>query len=283
MSVYRHRQRRDRRGLPLASLLPSQPFHRRGARGRRVLLDAAPAWADQTVMASDSSQVDCTASAQGPDADQLGRRRVRLGFEDLHRKSVGRFLGRQRARARGHLPVRARRLRPSGALLLRNEQARLCLQIRVPDRWRTGGPDVHLEPRDREGKRAAEHRSRLHRAVLRTRRSSWSRRCIRTASSMAMRCASARCGPSMSARSRSNGRGISRRGPTGRVLRIENKSDQAVDLTEAMVAPTSALAVSIAEPNASAGQGRPPPTSSRRPGSELMSLADFLKRKRATA
>src|SRR3546814_1758224 len=34
---------------------------------------------------------------------------------------------------------------------------------------------------------------------------------------------------------------------SGKVLRIENKSDQAVELTEAMVAPASALAVSVAE------------------------------------
>lgn len=34
---------------------------------------------------------------------------------------------------------------------------------------------------------------------------------------------------------------------SGRVFRIENKSDQAVELTEAMVAPANALAVSVAE------------------------------------
>jgi conjugal transfer pilus assembly protein TraK len=34
---------------------------------------------------------------------------------------------------------------------------------------------------------------------------------------------------------------------SGKVLRIQNKSDQAVELTEAMVAPASALAVSLAE------------------------------------
>jgi conjugal transfer pilus assembly protein TraK len=34
---------------------------------------------------------------------------------------------------------------------------------------------------------------------------------------------------------------------SGKVLRIENKSDQAIELTEAMVAPASALAVSVAE------------------------------------
>ncbi|WP_414714377.1 type-F conjugative transfer system secretin TraK [Sphingobium sp.] len=40
---------------------------------------------------------------------------------------------------------------------------------------------------------------------------------------------------------------------TGRVLRIENKSATAVTLTEATVAPTSALAVSIAEPKLEPG------------------------------
>jgi conjugal transfer pilus assembly protein TraK len=46
------------------------------------------------------------------------------------------------------------------------------------------------------------------------------------------------------------------RGPnlTGRVLRIENKGDTAVTLTEAMVAPSSALAVSIAEPKLAPGR-----------------------------
>ncbi|OYW88146.1 MAG: conjugal transfer protein TraK, partial [Sphingobium sp. 32-64-5] len=34
---------------------------------------------------------------------------------------------------------------------------------------------------------------------------------------------------------------------TGKVLRIENKGDQLVELTEAMVAPASALAVSVSE------------------------------------
>ena len=34
---------------------------------------------------------------------------------------------------------------------------------------------------------------------------------------------------------------------TGRVLRIENKGDQSVELTESMIAPSSALAVSIAD------------------------------------
>lgn len=41
---------------------------------------------------------------------------------------------------------------------------------------------------------------------------------------------------------------------TGRVLRIENKSDAPITLTEATVAPTSALAVSIAEPKLDPGK-----------------------------
>ncbi|MCF8708384.1 type-F conjugative transfer system secretin TraK [Rhizorhapis sp. SPR117] len=40
----------------------------------------------------------------------------------------------------------------------------------------------------------------------------------------------------------------------GKVLRIENKGDQAVELTEAMVAPASALAVSIADPKLAPGK-----------------------------
>ncbi|MCW2351790.1 type-F conjugative transfer system secretin TraK [Sphingobium sp. B12D2B] len=41
---------------------------------------------------------------------------------------------------------------------------------------------------------------------------------------------------------------------TGRVLRIENRGPEAVTLSEATVAPTSALAVSIAEPNLNPGK-----------------------------
>lgn len=41
---------------------------------------------------------------------------------------------------------------------------------------------------------------------------------------------------------------------TGRVLRIENRGPEAISLTEATVAPTSALAVSIAEPNLKPGK-----------------------------
>ena len=41
---------------------------------------------------------------------------------------------------------------------------------------------------------------------------------------------------------------------TGRVLRIENKGDAAITLTEPMVAPSSALAVSIAEPKLDPGK-----------------------------
>jgi conjugal transfer pilus assembly protein TraK len=40
----------------------------------------------------------------------------------------------------------------------------------------------------------------------------------------------------------------------GKVLRIENKSDAPVELTEATVAPASALAVSIAEPRLAPGK-----------------------------
>lgn len=41
---------------------------------------------------------------------------------------------------------------------------------------------------------------------------------------------------------------------TGRVLRIENRGPEAITLSEATVAPTSALAVSIAEPNLNPGK-----------------------------
>ena len=41
---------------------------------------------------------------------------------------------------------------------------------------------------------------------------------------------------------------------TGRVLRIENKGDQSVELTESMIAPSSALAVSIAESKLAPGK-----------------------------
>ncbi|OYW86321.1 MAG: conjugal transfer protein TraK, partial [Sphingobium sp. 32-64-5] len=41
---------------------------------------------------------------------------------------------------------------------------------------------------------------------------------------------------------------------TGRVLRIENKGDQSVELTTSMVAPASALAVSIADTRLAPGK-----------------------------
>ena len=41
---------------------------------------------------------------------------------------------------------------------------------------------------------------------------------------------------------------------TGRVLRIENRGGEAVTLTESTVAPSSALAVSIAEPKLEPGK-----------------------------
>ncbi|MDF0544831.1 type-F conjugative transfer system secretin TraK [Sphingobium sp. H39-3-25] len=41
---------------------------------------------------------------------------------------------------------------------------------------------------------------------------------------------------------------------TGRVLRIENKGDQSVELTESMIAPSSALAVSIADSKLAPGK-----------------------------
>src|SRR3546814_4054569 len=69
---------------------------------------------------------------------------------------------------------------------------------------------------------------------------------------------------------------------SGKVLRIENKSDQAVELTEAMVAPASALAVSVAERTLPPGKAT---TRTEEHTSELQSLMRisyavfFLKKK----
>ena len=67
-----------------------------------VLLVADPAWADQTVMASDSAQVDCMASAKDLTRISLVEDEFRgavagelVELEDLDGQSDGRLLGGQ--------------------------------------------------------------------------------------------------------------------------------------------------------------------------------------------
>jgi conjugal transfer pilus assembly protein TraK len=116
-------------------------------------LITSPAWADQTVMAADGSQVDCAASAKDLTRISL----VEDEFASVSKISTGNPQDdfsvvnepvRETSTSRCRRASRARRF------FLRR-QARYVYKI-VPDRRRAGRAALHLQSGDREGQRGGE-------------------------------------------------------------------------------------------------------------------------------
>lgn len=211
-----------------------------------VLVAAAPAWADQTVMASDSSQVDCTASARDLTRISL----VEDEFASVSKISTG---------------------NPADDFSVVNEPVRGDIYLSVPDGF--ARPALSFFATSKRGyvykfvcRIDGEQAVQIfisNPAIAKERAAE-----VKPAASRGPQDAAIELVQAMYAGAIVDGYEMRQRsltpvnvGPlkvqlvaeyrgtdlSGKVLRIQNKSDQAVELTEAMVAPASALAVSVAE------------------------------------
>ena len=211
-----------------------------------VFIAGTPAWADQTVMASDSSRVDCTASARDLTRISL----VDDAFAAISKITTG---------------------NPADDFSVVNEPVRGDIYLSVPDGFARQALSFF----------ATSKRGYVYKFVCRIDGDQAVQVFISNPAIAKERAAEEKPGASlgpqdaaielvqaMYANAIVDGYEMRQRsltpvnvGPlkvqlvaeyrgadlSGRVLRIENKSDQAVELTEAMVAPASALAVSVAE------------------------------------
>lgn len=217
------------------------------------VIAAAPAWADQTIMASDSSQVDCTASAKDLTRISL----VEDEFASVSKISTG---------------------NPQDDFSVVNEPVRGDIYLSVPDGFGRSALSFF----------ATSKRGYVYKFVCRIAGDQAAQVFISNPAIANERAAengpAEKLGPqdaavelvqAMYANALADGYEMRQRalrpvyvGPlkvqmiaeyrgsdlSGKVLRIENKGDQAVELTETMVAPPSALAVSIADPKLAPGK-----------------------------
>lgn len=211
-----------------------------------VLVAAAPAWADQTVMASDSSQVDCTASARDLTRISL----VEDEFASVSKISTG---------------------NPADDFSVVNEPVRGDIYLSVPDGF--ARPALSFFATSKRGyvykfvcqidgeqavqvfisnpaiakERAAEEKPAASRgpqdAAIELVQAMYAGAIVDGYEMRQRSLTPVNVGP-LKVQLVAEYRGTDL---SGKVLRIENKSDQAVELTEGMVAPASALAVSVAE------------------------------------
>lgn len=218
-----------------------------------VVLVAEPAWADQTIMASDSSQVDCTASAKDLTRISL----VEDEFASVSKISTGSqtddfSVVNEPVRGDIYLSVPDGFARPALSFFATSKRGYVykfvcrvggeqAVQVFVSnpaiasERAAENGAAERLTPRD-----AAVELVQAMYANAVTDGYEMRQRALRPVYVGTLKV-------QMIAEYRGSDL-------TGKVLRIENKGDQAVELTERMVAPTSALAVSIAESKLAPGK-----------------------------
>lgn len=217
-----------------------------GLMAAAALVASAPAWADQTVMASDSSQVDCTASA---------RDLTRISLVEDEFASVSKI-------ATGN---------PTDDFSVVNEPVRGDIYLSVPDGF--ARPALSFFATSKRGyvykfvcridgdqavqvfisnpaianERAAEEKPAASRgrqdAAIELVQAMYTGAIVDGYEMRQRSLTPVNVGP-LKVQLVAEYRGADL---LGKVLRIENKSDQAIELTESMVAPASALAVSVAE------------------------------------
>lgn len=224
-----------------------------GLVGLAILLVAEPAWADQTIMASDSAQVDCAASAKDLTRISL----VEDEFASVSKISTG---------------------NPTDDFSVVNEPVRGDIYLSVPDGF--ARPALSFF--------ATSKRGYVYKFVCRIAGDQAAQVFISNPAIAAEKVADAapaeKIGPqdaavelvqAMYGNAVVDGFEMRQRALrpvyvgdlkvqmiaeyrgqdlTGKVLRIENRGQAAVELTEASVAPSSALAVSIAEPKLEPGK-----------------------------
>ncbi|AMK20553.1 MULTISPECIES: type-F conjugative transfer system secretin TraK [Sphingomonadales] len=221
--------------------------------GIAVLLSAQPAWADQTIMAADSSQVDCQASAKDLTRISL----VEDEFASVSKISTG---------------------NPTDDFSVVNEPVRGDIYLSVPDGFarpalsffatskrgyvykfvcRIGGDQaaqVFVSNPAIANERAAENgpaeRLGTHDAAVELVQAMYSN-AVADGYEMRQRALRPVYVGTLKVQMIAEYRGSEL---SGKVLRIENKGPSEVELTEAMVAPASALAVSIAESKLAPGK-----------------------------
>ncbi len=218
-----------------------------------ILIVAEPAWADQTIMASDSAQVDCTASAKDLTRISL----VEDEFASVSKISTG---------------------SPQDDFSVVNEPVRGDIYLSVPDGF--GRPALSFF--------ATSKRGYVYKFVCRISGDQAAQVFISNPAIASERAAengpAEKLGPqdaavelvqAMYSNAVADGYEMRQRTLrpvyvgtlkvqmiaeyrgselTGKVLRIENKGDQSVELTEGMIAPASALAVSIADSKLTPGK-----------------------------
>lgn len=218
-----------------------------------LLLIAEPAWADQTIMASDSSQVDCTASAKDLTRISL----IEDEFASVSKISTG---------------------SPIDDFSVVNEPVRGDIYISVPEGFarsalsffatskrgyvykivcRIAGDQaaqVFISNPAIATERAAENsqpqKLGLQDAAVELVQAMYSN-AVADGFEMRQRTLRPVYVGSLKVQMIAEYRGSE---ISGKVLRIENKGSNTVALTEAIVAPASALAVSIADPNLAPGK-----------------------------
>jgi conjugal transfer pilus assembly protein TraK len=224
-----------------------------GLVGLAVLLMAGPAWADQTIMASDSSQVDCRASAKDLTRISL----VEDEFASVSKISTG---------------------NPLDDFSVVNEPVRGDIYLSVPDGFarqalsffatskrgyvykfvcRIGGDQaaqVFVSNPAIASERSAENgpaeKLGTREAAIELVQAMYSNAIV-DGFEMRQRAMRPVYVGTLKVQMIAEYRGAEL---TGKVLRIENKGHDAVELSEGLVAPASALAVSIAESKLAPGK-----------------------------
>lgn len=220
-----------------------------------ILLFASPAWADQTVMAADGSQVDCVASAKDLTRISL----VEDEFASVSKISTG---------------------NPQDDFSVVNEPVRGDIYLSVPEGY--GRQGLSFFATSKRGyvykivcRIAGDHAVQLFISNPAIAKANADEETPSVAAAISPQEAAVELVQAMYSNSIVDGYEMRQRalrpvyvgplkvqmiaeyrGPslTGRVLRIENRGPTAVTLTEATVAPASALAVSIGEPKLGPGK-----------------------------
>jgi len=211
-----------------------------------VLLVTEPAWADQTIMAADSAQVDCTASAKDLTRISL----VEDEFASVSKISTG---------------------NPTDDFSVVNEPVRGDIYLSVPDGFarpalsffatskrgyvykfvcRISGEQAAQVfvsnpaiARERSAENGPAEKSGAREAAIELVQAMYSNS-VADGYEMRQRALRPVYVGMLKVQMIAEYRGADL---SGKVLRIENKGDQPIELSEGMVAPTSALAVSIAD------------------------------------
>jgi conjugal transfer pilus assembly protein TraK len=220
-----------------------------------LFLIAQPAWADQTIMAADSAQVDCTASAKDLTRISL----VEDEFASVSKISSG---------------------NPQDDFSVVNEPVRGDIYLSVPDGF--GRPALSFFATSKRGyvykfvcKVAGEQAAQVFISNPAIAAAKVADNAAPATAAVRPQDAAVELIQAMYSNSVVDGYEMRQRALkplyvgslkvqmiaeyrgsdlTGKVLRIENRGDAALELTEAMVAPGSALAVSIAEPKLAPGK-----------------------------